>query len=283
MVIFTDSAREELAEIEARVGTATRRFYVYSDECAGEMDYFRLMLPDFRFVALKQTCSPQNSDLFVGNGPDDFIVLKKPRLGHIMDRNIEMFQIVLKGRKLVVDDHPFLGKSETFWCYFPYSFFDKSLLGYPHSYAFRDAKIIEGLPNPFDGEYLAACVASATKTYKNILFADEPQTICVTLSKSEHALYRARKDQLFDQEKLGPRQIVRALKNYVDATPTVRSATRCERLNLLDLNRVWKQWKTGVRVRVVSDARVDVFLAGEMDAYFAAANGFLGALGANQL
>jgi hypothetical protein len=272
MVLFTDSIDEELDEIARLSAGAARCFYIYSPEAESDIGYFRMALPGFIFVPLKETRSPKYAVLFAGNSPDDFFVLKQPRLSNIMDRDIEMHQIILRGRKLVVDNHPFLGKSDVYWCYFLYSFFDKSLLGYPHSYAFRDARTV-GNFDPFDPRMLARKVASATRSTKPTVF-DEPITVHrVCLSPKEKADYAVLKELAFESE-ASPHRIIRRLKMFVDDLPVMQDSGG-ERLNLLSLGRVWGQYQRGVRRIVVSDSAVDKYLLSEWEQYHFRANTFL--------
>lgn len=273
-VLFTDSLDIEIDEAVNLSRGSARRFYVYSKEAAGDVDYLRMALPGFVFVALEETCASKNGHIFSGNSPEDFWVIKKPRLSNIMDRNIDMHQIMLKGRRLVVDSHPFLGKAQVFWCYFPYSFFDKSLLGYPHSYAFRDAKGSAGI-DPFDCQMIARKVAHVSTCTKPSAFPEPLEPIQCELSIAEKQRYALLKERLFEEEdSIG--KIIRGLRAYTLSCPSAVAMVPAKEvmLDLVNQNRVWGQYQAGARRYIVTDAAVDTHLEGELQSYVSSANTF---------
>jgi hypothetical protein len=179
-----------------------------------------------------------------------------------------MYQTVLKGCKLVIDTHPFLGKKDVCWCYFLWSFFDKSLLGYPHIYAFQGAKTVDGV-DPFDCTMLARKVASSTETTIREVFQDDIKTERITLDPGMMDAYQELKERLFNED-IRPWLIVRKLKKFVnDQIPHLRDG-----LDLLSQGRVHEQYKGGQRLLVVSDAKVDLFLEVEFWKYINRVNTF---------
>lgn len=273
-VVFTADPRIETEEILCAAREWTGR-KIYAHSKSTDVSFQRGALSGFQFLPIEDTLDARNSWLFERNSPADFFVIKNPRVPDIMDRAIAMHQIQLKGQKLVVEEHPFLGKADVFWLYFPYSFIDKLLLGYPHSYAFRDSRE----PGAFDVARLAGRVRGATRNYLPHIYADDIATIRVALSPDEHREYAELKDRLFETENT-PGAIIRKLKAFVDGTYSMTwAAGRGKHLSLLALNRMWGSYKAGIRTRVVSDAKVDLYLASQMDAYIANANGFIQSLG----
>lgn len=276
-VVFTDDPVIEISAIRSRAKDASgQKIYAYSKST--NVDRQRAALPDFSFLPIENTLDAAHSGVFERNTPTDFFVIKNPRVPDIMDRAISMHQIQLRGTKLVIEEHPFLGKSDVFWVYFPYSFVDKHLLGYPHSYAFRDSTE----PDAFDVVRLAGKVRGVTTNHVPFIFDSDIHTIHVKLSDAEHAEYAKLKDHLFDTEPT-PRAIIRKLKAFVDTTYSATwAAGGAKHLKMENLNRLWTSYRSGLRTRIVTDAKVDLYLASQMDTYIANVNGFLQALGVSR-
>jgi len=267
-VIFTNDRDFELSRILSLSNSALRKFYVYGEVCS-DLSFFEGHLTDFVFLKLSDTFDPKYAGMISGNTESDFFVLKRPRLNDIMDKNVGMYQTVLKGYKLVVDNHPFLGKKDTYWCYFLWSFFDKSLFGYPHCYAFRGAKTTNGV-DPYDCAILAKKVSPATETTIKEIFLDDIKVERIALDDAIKCRYQELKKELFDTE-TRPWIIVRKLKKFVnDQSPCLRLG-----LSLIDQGKVFDQYKRGERKLMVSDAKVDTFLESEFWKYVNSANSFM--------
>lgn len=264
-VIFTDDIEYELKRIKEFSKDYVRKFYVYGKEFE-DVFLFQTELKDFKFIKLSETMIPKNLTVFMDNTDKDFFVLKYPRLKDIMDRNIEMHQTALKGYKLIVEIHPFLGNSDVYWCYFPWSFFNKSLLGYPHAYAFMGNRYNM---TQHDCTVLASKVASSTETTINKVF-EGLEIERVALDIESHELYKNLKKELFETQ-TSSKKIIKELKKFVD--------TRDVRLkggfNLLNFNRVFYQYCRGERTLVVSDSKVDIYLESKFWEYINNVNLFM--------
>lgn len=265
-VIFTEDISYELKRIRELSKDSSRKFYVYGNEFK-EIELVQSELRDFTIVALKETMDSKQMTMFTENTPDDFFVLKYPRIRDIMDRNIEMHQTVLKGYKLVIESHPFLGNRDVYWCYFPWSFFNKSLLGYPHAFAFKNAKIID--TDPFDCSELARRVAPFSETTIDCVFKDI-NVERIALDLESHLLYKDLKRELFDTES-SIKMIIKKLKKFVNT----RDKGLKRGLNLLNFNRIYYQYCNGERALVVSNSKVDIYLESEFWKYVENANKFM--------
>lgn len=267
-VILTDSIGYEVDNIIELSKGYKRKYYIYGDKFK-EVDTIKGLLLDFKFIPLKETLSPINVTMFTGNSIEDFFVLKYPRLNDIMDRNIDMHQTVLKGYKLVIEEHPFLTKRDVYWCYFLWSFFDKNLLGYPHCYAFQRAKIVNGI-DPYDCAMLANKVAIASDTSISEIFHNDIKVKRITLDDTIKSGYQEYKEQLFETES-SKIIITRKLKKFInDRVPELR-----EGFNSSYLYKVYGQYKSGERTLVVSDTKVDVLLELEFFKYINNVNLFV--------
>jgi len=266
-VIFTNDIEYELKRIRDISRNFLRKFYVYGSDFK-DVSQIQSELHDFIFLGLRETLNPKYLTMFTDNKESDFFVLKYPRLHDIMDRNIEMHQMALKGYKLIIENHPFLSNSDVFWCYFPWSFFNKTLLGYPHAYAFRSAKTIKGI-DPFDCSVLASKVTSASETTIQTIFEDI-KVGRVALDMETHTLYKEKKKELFETE-TSPKRIIKELKKFVN-----NRDNRLKRgFNLLNFNRIFNQYCQGERTLVISNSKVDIYLEAEFWKYINSANLFM--------
>jgi len=266
-VIFTENTEYELDRIKDLSKGYNHKYYVYGE---GFKDPFLYQqeLSDFVFIPFRQTLSPNFTFLFVENSQSDFFVLKSIRFCDLMDRNVEMYQTVLKGYKLIVDSHPFLGKSSVFWLYFPWSFFNKTLLGYPHSYAFRDTKPSKQ-ENPYDCSILAKKIAPATETTMKCTFEDL-KIERIALNRETHDSYQELKKHLFKVKK-SPFEIIKSLKDHVNnCEPLLKKG-----LKLLYPNKTYGQYQEGERRILVSNAKVDLYLESEFLKYACNVNTFM--------
>lgn len=267
-VLFTDNIDYETEAILKLSDGYTRKFYVYGSHCKN-IEVFRSRLSDFIFFEMNKTLDPANITTFTYNSEKDFFVLKYPRLNDIMDRNIDMHQTVLKGYKLVVEDHPFLGKRDVYWSYFLWSFFDKSLLGYPHCYAFQRARNVGGV-DPFDCSMLAKKVSSASETSLKEIFKEDIKINRIILQDDLKVKYQEYKKHLFDTE-TSPVIVIRKLKKFInDRVPLLKGG-----FDLSYLFRVHDQYLSGERMLNVSDAKVDVYLESEFHKYIHNVNTFI--------
>lgn len=267
-VILTDNLNYEVDNIIRLSEGYKRKYYIYGSKCK-EVETIKGLLQDFNFIPLEKTIDPTNIPMFTDNSTQDFFVLKYPRLNDIMDRNIDMHQTVLKGYKLVIEEHPFLTKKDVYWCYFLWSFFDKGLLGYPHCYAFQRAKLVNGV-DPYDCSMLANKVAVASDTSISEIFHNDIIVKRIVLEDSLKSDYQEYKKQLFETES-SQIIITRKLKKFVNSkVPELKKG-----FDLSYLFRVYGQYKSGERVLIVSDAKVDIFLETEFFKYINNVNLFV--------
>ena len=265
-VLFTKKTETELGELEKLVPQFDKVFYIYSKRITNDLDVVKSKYPNFEYMRMKAVTEPNNMQKLKEATKNDLIVIKNPRLGNIMDENVDFLQIVVKGYFFVVDDHPFMGKRKMFWFYFPWSFFDKSLLGYPHSYAFRDAEPTENY-DPYDPDMLAQKVSSATKIDYKRFFNFEIEEVDYELTIEEHEEYQKLKEKLFEEEK-DHRPIIRKLKEFVDKTESKQKAVAQNFGHELNIEyyvkRLYKKFREGQHLakyyKYVSDAKVDIFL-----------------------
>lgn len=271
-VLFTSDFSAEISAIRDAAQGRTRKFFVHMR--GADVAAHRDALPGFTFVVFEETTNPGNSYIQTGSTEGDLFVLYNTRPAKIPDRNFGTYQSRTKGLKLAIHDHPFCGRATTFSAYFPFSYVDKSLLGFPHVYAAETAHNRK----PLDPVEMAHRVAPAATTTMRKAFG-KPQVVRVALTDEEKGGYDALREQVFADKKMTPRLATRALKKYVDGTATMKSAlAEGPVLPILDQNRVWAVWKKGVRRVVVSDAKVDETLLTELKACMASANAFLGEL-----
>jgi hypothetical protein len=269
VVIFTQDPVKEVNEILARTqNSASRRIFVYGKHC--DVSTQRSLLPDWEFTVFEEAM--QNQWVLTNNTATDVFVLHHCHPAKVPDRNLGVYQTRAIGQKIVVEEHPFCGKAEPWYLYFPYSYIDKTLLGYPHCYAFRDART----PDPYNPVALANKLKSASVVDMQYVFQDI-QRVDVSLSETEHQQYQELKRSLFDTETT-PKAIIRGLHNYVKQTTTYKKVKH-KGLPLLDLNRLWAAYKAGNRQVVVTDAKVDLYLYGQLQDYVSRANAFMSELG----
>ena len=267
-VLFTDSLDYEVKTILKLSDGYKRKFYVHGRQFKN-IEEIKNKLSGFIFLEMDNTLDPANVVMFTDNSERDFFVLKYPRLNDIMDRNIDMHQTVLKGYKLIVEDHPFLGKRDIYWCYFLWSFFDKSLLGYPHCYAFQRAKTVNGV-DPFDCIMLAKKVSSATETSLKEIFKEDIKINRIMIEDDLKSKYQEYKKFLFDTE-TSPIIVIRKLKKFVNGSvPILKKG-----FDLTYLFRVYDQYLSGERVLNVSDAKIDSYLESEFWKYINNVNTFI--------
>lgn len=267
-VLFTDDLEIECARILEMSHGYKRKFYVYSSPLA-DLDRIRNSLPGFGFIELKKALFPENSILFHGNSAQDFFVLKCLRFSRITDKNVELFQTGLKGYKLVIDEHPFMEKKDIYWGYFLWSYFGKGLMGYPHCYAFKNATEKKEI----DFRDWSGRVSSATSSTIKEVFKGDVQIERIELGEQIHEEYQELKKELFEKETAST-VIIGRLKRFLNS----KEPRLSDGFNLLNLGKIYRQYKGGERSLVVSDAKVDKYLEGEFWTYVRAVNGFMSSI-----
>jgi len=193
-------------------------------------------------------------------------------ISSIPDRNLGALQRAF-GDKIIFENHPFASKSEVYYCYFAYSLVDKTLLGYPHNYAFRDAMAnIEY--DPFNIEMLASHVFEASDVYIQSIFdIDKIQFVQMNLSDKEHKKYQVLKKSLFESE-VTAHSIISKLHRFVNNTESMQAVCN-KHYNLLYPNRIFDQYRKGLHACIYSDAKVDLYLLAEFKKYISNANEFM--------
>lgn len=268
-VLFTDNVDYEVSKIISLSDAYAQKIYVYGRNTS--LVGIQGRLPGFVFVRLEEILKPDNVNIFI-NYENIFFVIKCIRFSDIMDRNVDWLQMA-KGYKLVVDTHPFLGKGDVAWCYFLWSFFDRSLLGYPHCYAFQtDLK-----RNAPDYAALAMKVLPKTETTIEKIFYDDIIVQQYSLAQEIHEEYQIMKKQIFEESNT-EREIIKRLKRFVnDKCPDLKKG-----FDLITFSRIFEQYQKGLRLLTVSDLKVDAFLEMEFWSYVKNVNTFMGTLWNNQ-
>ena len=121
-----------------------------------------------------------------------------------LDQRLSMMQIKhVCYKKIVTDRFPYVGAVWKY--YFPFSFFDKSLLGYSHSYAFEAdiSNYKEGRKDedPSDPYLLAQRTKDRVFTSYGRLFNFRVEVEEYKVSDSERQEYQRYRDSLFESEK----------------------------------------------------------------------------------
>jgi hypothetical protein len=269
-VLFTDNFEIELSHIRSLSEHFLKKIYVYG-RGALNVDYFKNKLPEFVFVKLEDVLLPANIYIFIDNA-DSFFVLKCLRFSDIMNRNVEKLQLI-NGYKLVVDNHPFLGKSDICWGYFLWSFFDRSLLGYPHCYAFQTF-LKKGL---IDYPGLAMKVLDRTETTLEKIFDNDIVVQRYPVSQEIRSGYQLEKKKLFESED-SSKKIIKKLRRFLlDKCPEL-----CDGFDLITFSKIFDQYQRGCRVLKLTDQKVDEYLENEFWTYVNGVNLFMGTLWKNQ-
>lgn len=261
-VLFTNSVDFEVRKILSVSSGSKRRFYIYGS--CPSLDELKQRLPDFVFVGLRYLLEPHFIKIFIDNSDSDFFVIKCLRFSDIMHRGVEKLQLS-SGYKFVVDNHPFMGKSEIYWSYFLWSFFDRSLLGYPHCYSFITAL----KNNPFNITDIASRVISKTDTdIREIFDKIEVKKIQVDIETKND--YQILKTKLFEEEN-SPLVISKKLRRFViQKYPELKQG-----FDLLRLGNVFDQFQKGIRTIIVSNLKVDEYLENRFWEYINNVNIFM--------
>jgi len=272
-VVYTRSLDTEIRVIQDVIDQYAGAFarYLYVHDVSVEPPL--MWLPeDFEFVAYQELL---DADKRFDRFEDNLIVVRGLRITKIPDKRLGVLQRS-NGFKLYMDSHPFCSKADVWYSYFAFSLFDKNLLGYPHSYAFRDAP---EETDPYNVEKLAAKVAEVAETDMPFVFdVSVIRERQVALTPMEVAGYQALREELFETANT-PLAVVNGLKRYVDATDSMQAANSKMGLNLSNLARVWDQYNAGTREIVYSTAKVDAYLREQFWTYVQNANNFIRAIG----
>lgn len=268
IVLFNEDIDYEIDKIKSLSECYRRKIYVYSNRMR-DTENLKKKLPGFLFIKLKEIYSPNNSLIFDDNSPSDFFIIKKPTLSKITDKNIEAFQDRLEGYKLVIDDHPFMTKKDIYWSYFPWSFFNRSLMGFPHCYSLK--RVVEfGDKNSVSSEILAKKISSGTETTMRRIYEEDFKFNRISICSSVAGEYQKLKKKLFEEE-TGPRRIIFKLRKFLkDKYPELG-----EGVDLTDLGKLHKSYKSGCRSVWLSDAKVDNYLEKEFRDHIRAVNSFM--------
>jgi hypothetical protein len=133
-----------------------------------------------------------------------------------LDERLSMMQIKhVCYKKVIIDKVPFL--VDMWRLYFYYSFFDKTLLGYSHSYAFeaavRNYEEDKALPDPYDAFVLANKIKKATFINFKELFTFNLHFKTYEVTEAELRGYEDLKEKLFSAE-TGVKKIISQLHKY---------------------------------------------------------------------
>jgi hypothetical protein len=176
-----------------------------------------------------------------------------------LDERLSMMQIKHSCyKKIVIDEVLFM--VDMWKIYFPYSFFDKTLLGYSHSYAFeaavRNYENDKSLPDPYDPAVLAGKIKGSTFINYSRYFLFNLGVEEYKVNAEELAGYERLKNKLFESE-TSIKRIIAKLHEY--------SSSLVFGHNLpLNLSRVYR-WKDLKDVMILkTDLKVDNYLYSEM-------------------
>lgn len=137
-----------------------------------------------------------------------------------LDKRLSLMQITHTCyKKIVIDAYPY--EVEKYKIYYPYSFFDKSLLGYSHSYAIeRDINNYledDSLPNPFIIEDVVRRIVPATYINYSKLFKFDMIEHIHNVTEVQFQGYEELKDELFilyEAGKIGDKKLTSQLQKY---------------------------------------------------------------------
>ena len=232
-------------------------FCVYSSRTQN-ISAIKMFLPNISFV--------EYNDVFksIPESNVSMIVILNLSITKIPDKRLGLLQRH-KSKKMVIDNHPFLGTEKQHYVYFPYSIFDKSILGYDHIYEAE---------RYIDIDYVIERVKPYTRCFLQSIFSDI-EYVQLPLTTSEHEEYVKTKEYLFSTES-SPTAIIRKLKKFVNNTITMKSSKPS--FNLLNLSNFYTQYQSGLRTVIHSDTKVDLYLTSKLKEYIHSANKFVGEL-----
>ena len=174
-----------------------------------------------------------------------------------LDERLSMMQIKHSCyKKIVIDIVPYV--VDMWKIYFPYSFFDKTLLGYSHSYAVeaaaRNYEMDDTLKNPYDTVDIAKRVKGATFINYSKFFTFKLSFKVYKVTHEELAEYERLRDSLFDTESSIKRVLLKLHKYASSLVPGYNVP--------FNLNKVY-DWKGDVEI-CRTDLKVDDYLCSEV-------------------
>jgi len=176
-----------------------------------------------------------------------------------LDERLSMMQIKHSCyKKIIIDIVPFV--TDMWKIYFPYSFFDKALLGYSHSYAFeaavRNYENDKTLPDPYDPIAIAQKIKKATFINYSKFFNFKLSTEEYKVTDEELAEYEKLKDSLFESE-TSIKRIISKLHEYSSSITFGHNLP-------LNLDKIY-EWKDFDEIVInKSNLKVDNYLYSEM-------------------
>ncbi|MDD3051954.1 MAG: hypothetical protein PHR06_12540 [Candidatus Cloacimonetes bacterium] len=141
-----------------------------------------------------------------------------------MEKRLDSRLALMQGKhkcykKIVIDDYPYW--VQKYRIYYPYSFFDKTLLGYSHSYAIeRDIDNYENdmkTDNPFVIENIIKQIAPATFINYSKLFKFDIIEHIHEVTAEQYQGYEELKEELFilyEAGKIGDKKLTQQLQKY---------------------------------------------------------------------
>ncbi len=137
-----------------------------------------------------------------------------------LDERLSLMQIKHQCyKKIVIDAYPY--EVQKYRIYYPYSFFDKTLLGYSHSYAIeRDINNYENdmkTDNPFVIETIIKQIAPATFINYSKLFKFDIIEHIHEVTAEQYQGYEELKEELFilyEAGKIGDKKLTQQLQKY---------------------------------------------------------------------
>lgn len=143
---------------------------------------------------------------------------------HYMEKRLDSRLALMQGKhkcykKIIIDSYPW--EVQKYRVYYPYSFFDKTLLGYSHSYAFEqdinNYKNELKTDNPFEIEAIVKQIAPATFINYSKLFKFEILEHVHEVTKEQFQGYEGLKEELFilyEAGKIGDKKLTQRLQKY---------------------------------------------------------------------
>lgn len=143
---------------------------------------------------------------------------------HYMEKRLDSRLALMQNKhmcykKIIIDSYPY--EVQKYRVYYPYSFFDKTLLGFSHSYAIeRDIENYEnGLKtdNPFMIEDIVKQIAPATFINYSKLFKFKMIEHVHEVTKEQFQGYEELKEELFilyEAGKIGDKKLAQQLQKY---------------------------------------------------------------------
>jgi len=260
-VVFTNSIDDMLKEIAISRVNYRYLYYIYSKNDI-DTNIMKMLLPEFVFISYDEI-RDRHSD--ITDGDTTLYIVKNMRITKVPDPRLGFLQRS-DGYKLVIDNHPFSENGKTYHLYFNYSLIAKSILGYPHCYAFDGAHETE-MHRPYNPVMLAEKVKPYTTCYLDEIYNSIVYQK-VLLTDSQMKEYEKLRDYLFDETEDGFHSIIRKLRKYT-------RQFLGKGFSLLNLSNVYRQYQKGVRTSYITDAKVDLYLKSEFERHINDVNTFI--------